>query len=49
MIGKKIDLRRLTDICGGDRVMARRVVARGLRALAKEGITNPLQFKVYYI
>ena len=49
VIGKKIDLRRLTDICGGDRVMARRIVARRLRELAKEGITNPLQFKVYYI
>jgi hypothetical protein len=47
--GKKINLRRLTTICGGDSVMARRVVVRGLRELAKEGITNPLQSKVYYI
>jgi hypothetical protein len=49
VIGKKIDLRRLTDICGGDRVMARRIFARRLRELVKEGITNPIQFKVYYI
>ena len=34
VIGKKIDLHRLTAICGGDRVLARRVAVRGLRELA---------------
>ena len=34
VIGKKVDLRRLTAICGGDRVLARRVAVRGLRELA---------------
>jgi hypothetical protein len=48
VIGKKISLRRLTTICGGDRVMVRRVVVKGLRRLDKEGLTYPLQSKVYY-
>jgi hypothetical protein len=34
VIGKKIDLHRLTAICGGYRVLARRVAVRGLRELA---------------
>ena len=34
VIGKKVDLHRLTAICGGDRVLARRVAVRGLRELA---------------
>ena len=37
VIGKKIDLHRLTAICGGDRVLARRVAVRGLRDLVEEG------------
>ena len=36
VIGKKVDLRRLTAICGGDRVLARRVAVRGLRELADD-------------
>ncbi len=36
VIGRKIDLRRLTAICGGDRILARRVAVRGLRELADE-------------
>ena len=36
VIGKKVDLRRLTAICGGDRVLARRTAVRGLRELADE-------------
>ncbi len=34
VIGKKVDLHRLTAICGGYRVLARRVAVRGLRELA---------------
>ena len=34
VIGKKIDLHRLTASCGGYRVLARRVAVRGLRELA---------------
>ena len=34
VIGRKVDIRRLTAICGGDRVLARRVAVRGLRELA---------------
>ena len=33
---RKIDLHRLTAICGGDRVLARRVAVRGLRELADD-------------
>ena len=36
VIGRKVDIRRLTAICGGDRVLARRVAVRGLRELADE-------------
>tara|TARA_B100000676_G_scaffold146859_1_gene145162 strand:- start:121 stop:294 length:174 start_codon:yes stop_codon:yes gene_type:complete len=36
VIGKKVDLRRLTAMCSGDRVMARRVAVRGLRELADD-------------
>tara|TARA_B100000676_G_scaffold148931_1_gene147167 strand:- start:121 stop:282 length:162 start_codon:yes stop_codon:yes gene_type:complete len=36
VIGKKVDLRRLTAFCGGDRVLARRVAVRGLRELADD-------------
>ena len=36
VIGKKVNLRRLTAICGGDRVLARRVAVRGLRELADD-------------
>ena len=34
VIGRKVDIRRLTAICDGDRVLARRVAVRGLRELA---------------
>ena len=37
VIGRKVDIRRLTAICGGDRVLARRVAVRGLRDLFEEG------------
>jgi len=36
VIGRKVDIRRLTAFCGGDRVLARRVAVRGLRELADE-------------
>ena len=36
VIGRKVDLRRLTAICGGDRVLARRVAVKGLRELADD-------------
>ena len=36
VIGKKINLRRLTAICGGDSVLARRVAVRGLSELADD-------------
>ena len=36
VIGRKVDIRRLTAICGGDRVLARRVAVRGLRELADD-------------
>ena len=36
VIGRKVDLRRLTAICGGDRVLARRVAVRGLRELVDD-------------
>ena len=36
VIGRRVDIRRLTAICGGDRVLARRVAVRGLRELADE-------------
>ena len=34
MIGKKVDIRCLTAIFGGDRMMTRKIAARGLRELA---------------
>ena len=36
VIGRKVDIRRLTAICGGDRILARRIAVRGLRELADE-------------
>jgi len=36
VIGRKVDIRRLNTICGGDRVLARRVAVRGLRELADD-------------
>jgi len=36
VIGRKVDIRRLTAFCGGDRVLARRVAVRGLRELADD-------------
>lgn len=36
VIGRKIDLRRLTAICGGDRVLARWVAVRELRELVDD-------------
>ena len=36
VVRRKVDLRRLTAICGGDRILARRVAVRGLRELADD-------------
>ena len=36
VISKKVPLRRLTAICGGDEVMARIVAVKGLREIADD-------------
>ena len=36
IIRRRVDLRRLTAICGGDRILARRVAVRGLKELAED-------------
>ena len=36
IIRRRVDLRRLTAICGGDRILARRLAVRGLKELAED-------------
>ena len=36
IIRRRVDLRRLTAICGGNRILARRVAVRGLKELAED-------------
>ena len=36
IIRRRVDLRRLTAICGGDRILARRVAVRELKELAED-------------
>ena len=40
VIGKKINLRRLTAICGGDRILARRVAVRGISLVSLNGVIH---------
>jgi hypothetical protein len=36
LIRRKVDILRLTAICGGDKILALRVAVRGLRELADD-------------
>ena len=40
VIGRKVDLRRLTAICGGDRILARRVAVRGISLVSLNGVIH---------